>query len=221
VSVVTGYKSADIETRARVEPATVQYTHPNKISLDTLSPSAWYRLGTYTVAAGATSSTIISTGVSTLAKVGDIVVFNDGSSVTGEYSHVLSILGDTLTLAQVLSSAPTLGSTFLLYRLTFLEAGSITGSIATTSLVTFTLTRPTITNNHSDVALAANASRRTGSYIVNHTAYTLYGNYGAAAVLSQGFKILPGQSFLINSAQQVQLIQASGTSINVDIFEAT
>ena len=88
-------------------------------------------------------------------------------------------------------------------------------------MVTFVVTRPSIPDNASTQVIAANASRRPGSYLVNNTDGTFFINYDAAAVLNQGAYIAPGAIFLFNSTQEIRAIQNSGGALNLDVFEAT
>lgn len=87
-------------------------------------------------------------------------------------------------------------------------------------MVTFTHTRPAVANNTSTVLIAANSSRKPGSYMVNNTSTTFYLDYGVPAVLNQGAMFNPGDTFLFNTTQEIRGIQNSGGSLNPDIFEA-
>jgi len=88
-------------------------------------------------------------------------------------------------------------------------------------MVTFVHTRPAVANNASTIFIAANASRKPGSYMVNNTSTTFYLEYGAVAVLNQGAVFNPGDTFIFNTTQEIRGIQNSGGSVNPDIFEAT
>ncbi len=93
--------------------------------------------------------------------------------------------------------------------------------ISLPGLVTFSPTRPSIPNNASTQVVAANASRKPGSYLVNNTTQTFWLQYGAAAVLNQGVFLDPGQVFKFDTTQEIQAIQNSGGALNLDCFEAT
>lgn len=89
-------------------------------------------------------------------------------------------------------------------------------------MVTFVPSRVSLPNNTDKQIIASNNSRKAGSYILNNTGATIWGNYGSTtAVLNEGFKILNQQVFLFNTTQAIRLIQNSGSAVVVDIFEAT
>lgn len=92
---------------------------------------------------------------------------------------------------------------------------------AMNGLRAFTLFRTEIANNISTAAIAANTSRKTGSYLVNNTNAPFYLNFGAAAVFGQGAFLLPKQVFLFNTTQEIRVIQQSGGSLFIDGVEAT
>ena len=99
--------------------------------------------------------------------------------------------------------------------------GNIQTAIPTApQLVTYTLTRPSVSNASSQI-FPANAARKAGSYLVNNTSVTIYLAFDAnAAVLNQGSWVAPGGTFLWNSKQRLNGIQ-SGGAVNIDAIEAT
>lgn len=100
----------------------------------------------------------------------------------------------------------------------------VTGSVLNPeSMVTYIPTRPQLLNNTAKEAIAANTNRKPGSYMQNNTAATIWGTYASATpIVGEGFKIYPnGGTFFFNTKQAIQVIQNSGSSVNLDVFEAT
>ncbi len=88
-------------------------------------------------------------------------------------------------------------------------------------MVTFAASRPSIPDSTSSQVIAANSTRKPGSYVMNNTSQIFYLAYGAAAVLSQGVPVFPNRVFLFNTTQEIRAIQDSGGSLSLDVFEAT
>lgn len=125
----------------------------------------------------------------------------------------------------VLSDADSSGNKIQIVRLDVGSGTTLspwTGGAGTN--VTFTHTRVSIASGASTLLLAANSSRKPGSYVVNNNVtYTFYGNYGTtAAVMSEGWYVLSdGGIFLFNTTQALRAIQNSGGPLLLDVFEAT
>jgi hypothetical protein len=88
-------------------------------------------------------------------------------------------------------------------------------------MVTITPSRPSFISGVSSAVIAANTSRKAGSYLVNNTTTTFYLNYGIAAVSGQGVPLLPGAVLKFDTTQAINAIQSSGGALNLDVFEAT
>lgn len=100
------------------------------------------------------------------------------------------------------------------------EIGSVaSGTFSPT--VTLTHTRPTLTDATSSVVLALNASRAGGTILANNTAFPMFINVGAAAVMNQGIPLGPGVTLTLDTTQAINGIQSSGGNIEIDVFEAT
>lgn len=92
---------------------------------------------------------------------------------------------------------------------------SFGGGIA---LKTYSLTRPSFTSGASGTAIAANTSRKELK-IINHTNFSFYLNFGAAAVSNQGYLLNPGQVETLYTGQAVNAIQSSGSTLELDVYE--
>lgn len=76
-----------------------------------------------------------------------------------------------------------------------------------------------VSNNADTTVLAANASRKPGSYIQNISAVPIFYNYGAAATAASSV-LNPGESIPLGSGNFVfqgdlHMFQASGGAVNV------
>ncbi len=163
-TLITGFKDKKIESRAKVEPATLQYIGTNRQGVDVAAQVAYTVLGTDTAEAGSTETEIIATGIESTAKVGDLVKFTSGA-LTGEISVVQSVSTNFLELSQRMSVA-TAGMNFSLLRASILVVAA-DGSMAVTAT---SLPLPTgaataanqLPNNHqvtvSNASIAVTAS---------------------------------------------------------------
>lgn len=87
-------------------------------------------------------------------------------------------------------------------------------------MVTFVHTRPSFASATSSAVIAANANRKTGSYVVNNNSDVFWLEIGAAAVNGQGIPLLPRQTYTFNTTQEIRAIQSSGASLDLDVYEA-
>lgn len=92
-----------------------------------------------------------------------------------------------------------------------------------TAVTTGTNTRPAITNTSATI-LAANSSRKF-AYIQNNTGSTAYLKFDVAAVIGEGFPLLPGGMYPITRDNlwtgTIQAIKSGASSVNLDVFEGT
>ena len=103
------FKSRDIESYAKVEPATAQPVTPKRIALDTISHGQVVPIESALTETGSTASVIVST--SHPASVGDIILFADFFQ-----SSVIAVTLNSFTLGQVRASNPGANLAFLILR---------------------------------------------------------------------------------------------------------
>lgn len=224
--MLQAFKSTDIETRGKVEPITAQALSYLRQGLDVNATVGRYALKTaQTVEAGSTTTRLITTGVGSGLLRGDFVVFTSGS-YGGYLCYVSNVSTDYLDLSQALPTAPAVGVTYNVYRVSYLttdSSGSVSVSVSTPSgLVTYTHTRVVITQHATNdtQVLAANVARKYG-YIINRSNYQVDLAYGETAVLGQGTYVYQtGGRFDINTTQEIRGIQNSG-SVTLDVYEGT
>lgn len=124
-STIGGFKDRKIESRAKVEPVTVQPNTKYKTSLDTIAQIGYQLIANDSVDSATTS---IITAAAHLALAGDVVQFTSGT-LNKEFVHVTSVDTNTITLAQTLSAAPSPGDTFVILRPTILRLDASGGII--------------------------------------------------------------------------------------------
>jgi hypothetical protein len=168
------------------------------------------------------ATTTIITAASHGARAGDIIRFTSGVNDVTEVS-VLRTDTNTITIAQEVDTAPSALDTFDVLRYTKPLVSS-TGALSVDigfSLITYVVTRPTMTDTVSSVILAANAARKFGTRVQNNNAFPVFINIGAAAVQDQGLMLGASQLMEFNTTQAINGIQNSGGDIEVDVYEAT
>jgi hypothetical protein len=107
---ITGFKSTDIESRTTVTPTTVNPVQHKRQGPDTISWTSAYEVTSGTLASGSTTTTLSITGIEASARPGDIILLQ---------SRVLSVTAvstNTLTIGQLLATAPSAGEAFSLRR---------------------------------------------------------------------------------------------------------
>lgn len=107
---ITGFKSTDIETRAKVSPSTVNPIQYKRQGPDGISWTSAYEVTSGTLASGSTTTTLSITGIESSARVGDVVIID---------SRILSILSvdtNSITIGQSLAAAPSAGTAYSLRR---------------------------------------------------------------------------------------------------------
>ena len=96
-----------------------------------------------------------------------------------------------------------------------------TGTAESTGLpTTSTFTRPSIADNATTEALAANTIRKK-AIIMNNTDQTFWIKEGVTAVLSQGFPISSGNFYSALTTGALNVIQNSGGPLTLDVVEIT
>lgn len=100
------------------------------------------------------------------------------------------------------------------------ETGTPTNPLSVASALPSTPahTQPAVPNDASTTVLAANANRKAAT-IVNYTTATMWLKEGATAVMSEGFRLLPGQSYQVQSSAVINVIQTSGGALSLSVFE--
>lgn len=199
--MLTGFRSKTIENRTKVTPATMQDVGPYRTALDTLALNYTYEVISGTFAAGSSTTSLNITSIQTSAKVGDILYITSGVAI-GESLHVLSVSTNSVTIAQVLSVAPSNGDAFSLRRLVHPKTDA-SGQILVTGAVTTTTTPSSRTPSvpasasigvTSAQILAANANRK-GLHLKNTSANTISLGFAAPAVLNSGITLGPNDAF--------------------------
>jgi hypothetical protein len=105
--MITFFKSRNIESRAKVEPATGQYIGKYRTGLDTLAQVYYEDTGFFVGPDfSSTSSVLNGTNISSNVKVGDLLVVDSGvSALIGESAFVQSTTADSITLSQTMSTS--------------------------------------------------------------------------------------------------------------------
>lgn len=106
---------------------------------------------------------------------------------------------------------------------------TVSGGSVGGQLVTLTWSRVTLNSGSEARIIAANTSRKYGSYLMNNSDVTqtpavLWGAYRTTseiAIDSQGWRLDPGNIFPFPTQQELRGIQSSGQPLILDIFEAT
>lgn len=102
------------------------------------------------------------------------------------------------------------------------ESGSGGGGSGGSLGDTATPAQTSCNNNASTVALAANANRLPGTWIVNpNQNVTFWVTEGAAAVVGQGSPLFYAGTYEVRTKAQVNVIQASGSSKSINTLEVT
>lgn len=89
--------------------------------------------------------------------------------------------------------------------------------------VTLTHTRPSIASGDgSEVVIAANASRKVGGWVTNlNFGNEFFLNIGTDAADGEGIPLFYGQTFQINTQQEIRAFQNSGGALSLEVYEAT
>jgi len=118
---ITGFKSTDIESRSKVEPATVTNLGYKRQGLDVNAITGLFFVTAATCSAGTTSSIAVMTPASTVM-AGDVLDFN------GIRSEISLVSGTSYTLGRAITGL-TNGSSVNIYRPSYLLVDS-TGAVA-------------------------------------------------------------------------------------------
>lgn len=119
--MITFFKSRNIESRAKVEPATGQYIGRYRTGLDVVAQTHYQLVAASIVEANSTTTVINCTNH--LARVGDAISITSGA-LSGDRVFVQSTTTNSITLSQTLASAPIAGVTFDILRPALPRTGS-------------------------------------------------------------------------------------------------
>jgi hypothetical protein len=111
--MITFFKSRDIESRVKVEPATGQYIGRYRTGLDVLAQSYYQLIASDSVESGSTTTIINAT--SHVAISGDAIQITSGA-LQHDTVFVQSVTANTITLSQTLPSALVAAVTFDILR---------------------------------------------------------------------------------------------------------
>lgn len=110
MTVTTGFKSTDIESRTTVVPVTVNPIAYKRTGQDVISWGHVFSVQAGTIAADSTMFILNIPGVGSVALVGDLIL------IGGKQVAVSFVSADYLTLAQSLPSAPAVSTPYELFR---------------------------------------------------------------------------------------------------------
>ena len=128
---VKGYATSQKLDRVPGEYACIVPTGDSLNALAVQSSMYVYLVGSDTVDAGTTASTIVAAGIGAVAHRGDIIRFTSGT-FSGVEVKVLSTATNSVTLTEDLSSVPATNVTFLIHR--FIHPMASSGGSPTTAL---------------------------------------------------------------------------------------
>lgn len=136
MSNVTGFKSTDIDSYSKVDPATVTKFGYKRQGQDTNAMTGLYELTTTTTEAGTTDQIAVMSGVVGTVREGDVLEYS------GMRSEIVAITGSSFTLGRKISTlVPSLAVT--IYRPTYLltdSSGAVVNGTSPSSLVIETVT---------------------------------------------------------------------------------
>ncbi len=191
MAIVTGgFKSTDIESRAKVEPDTHQYVGRYRQGLDVVSQFTYFLVASDSVEASSTETVIVATAHG--ARKGDVISFTSGN-VIYDFVFVQSVATDAITLSQKLVAAPSPGDTFDILRPVVARSSS-SGAISvafTESPTASTSTTSSVSGSASSVQLLASNGSRKSASIYNDSSASLYVKFGTTASTTD-FKYLLG-----------------------------
>lgn len=179
-SLIGGFKDRKIESRSKVEPATLQYIGRYRQALDVNAQTFYELIATDVVEADSTDNTINATAH--VARVGDLIKITSGA-LQYDIAVVQSITTNTITLSQTLASALATSVTFNILRPSA-PIVSVGGAVSITSSTSGTATCTNVAGSASNVTLLAANTARLKATLYNDSTALCYVKLGATATSS-------------------------------------
>lgn len=138
MSILTGFKSTDIDSYSKVEPTTTTKFGYKRLGLDTNAMTGLYELASTTTETGTTDQVAIMSGVVGTVREGDVLEYS------GMRSEITSVSGSSFTLGRKISTL-TSGLAVTIYRPTYLSTTSTGALNAVSSATASSLVIETVT----------------------------------------------------------------------------